>query len=84
MGFFLSGKCPSTNQIINFMLDLKSQISKEETQYATERNTASDETEYQPTCESLDLLRSPASTVCTTYFYWEETLIRTNSPVKQH
>jgi len=51
MGFFLSGKCPSTNQIINFLLDLKSHISKEETQYATERNAASDETEYQPTCE---------------------------------
>jgi hypothetical protein len=45
MGFLLSGKCPSTNQIINLMLDLKSQISKEETQQATERNTASDETE---------------------------------------
>jgi hypothetical protein len=50
VGFFLSGKCPSTNQIINLMLDLKSQISKEETQYATERNTVSDETEYPPTC----------------------------------
>jgi len=43
--FFLSGKCPSTNQIINLMLDLISQISKEETQYATERNTASHETD---------------------------------------
>jgi hypothetical protein len=50
MGFFLTGKCPSTNQITNLMLDLKSQISKEETQYATERNTASGEREYQPTC----------------------------------